>query len=116
MQTFTGYCWLLQNEVDIAQYRYVTMTRWIHRDLEDAGCEIPLNYPELEGNPKRCAQFKYLSYLCKVTGSIVDESFDDETKRVVIEDIEPFIGHCKWLNEKQKTRDLYLRSIAGGLC
>lgn len=115
MQTFTGYCWLLQNEVDIAQHVYVTMTRWIQRDPEDAGVEIPLNYPELEDSPKRCAQFKYLSYLCKVAGPIVDESFDDTTKRVVIEDIEPFIGRSKWLNEKQKTRDLCLESIAGGL-
>lgn len=80
------------------------------------GVEIPLNYPELEGNPKRCVQFKYLSYMCKVTGPIVDESFDDTTKLVIIEDIEPFIGRPKWLIEKQKTRDLYLGSIAGEPC
>lgn len=116
MQTFTGYCWMLQNEVDIAQHCHVTITRWIQRDLEDAGVEISLNYPELEDDPKRCAQFKYLSYLCKVTGSIVDESLDDTTKRVIIEDIEPFIGRSKWLNEPQKTRDLCLEVIAGGLC
>lgn len=115
MQTFTGYCWMLQNEVDIAQHCYVTITRWVQRDLEDAGVEIPLNYPELEDNPKRCVQFKYLSRMCKVTGPIVDESFDCTTKRVIIEDIEPFIGGSKWLNERQKARDLYLDLIAEGL-
>lgn len=115
MKTSTGYCWMLQNEVDIAQHAYVTMSRWIQQDAEDAGVEIPLNYPELEGDLKRCAQFKYLSNLCKITGADVDESFDDTTKRVIIHDVEPLIGRSKWLNERQKARDLYLDLIAEGL-
>lgn len=115
MKTSTGYCWMLQNEVAIAQRAYVTMSRWIQQDAEDAGVEIPLNYPELEGNLKRCVQFKYLSNLCKITGADVDESFDDTTKRVIIHDVEPLIGQSKWLNERQKARDLYLDLIAEGL-
>ena len=115
MKTSTGYCWMLQNEVDIAQYAYVTMSRWIQQDAEDAGVEIPLNYPELEGDLKRCEQFKYLSNLCKITGTDVDESFDDTTKHVIIHDVEPLIGRSKWLNERQKARDLYLDLIAEGL-
>lgn len=107
MKTSTGYCWLLQNEVDIAQHAYVTMSRWIQQDVEDAGVEIPLNYPELEGNLKRCVQFKYLSKLCKITGAVVD----DTTKRVIIHDVEPLIGRSKWLN----ARDLLLVQIAEGL-
>lgn len=115
METLTGYCWMLQNEVTTAQYVYVTMTCWVQSVLEDAGVEIPLNYPELENNPKRCAQFKYLSSLCKITGSVIEASFDDTTTRVCIEDIEPFIGRSSWLNEMQKRRDLLLDIIAGGL-
>ena len=115
MGTFTGYCWLLQNEVDIAQHVYITMRRWAQQDLEDAGVEIPLNYPELEGDLKRCAQFKYLSNLCKITGPVVEESFDGTTKHVDIKDIEPLIGRSKWLNERQKARDLCLDLIAKGL-
>lgn len=106
---------MLQNEVDIAQHAYVTLSRWIQQDIEDAGVEIPLNYPELEGNLKRCAQSKYLSILCKITGAYVDESFDVTTKRVIIHDVEPFIGRSKWLNERQKTRDFCLDLIAEGL-
>lgn len=112
MKTSTGYCWMLQSEMDIAQHAYVTMSRWIQQDV---GVEIPLNYPELEGNLKRCAQFKYLSKLCKITGTEVEESFDDTTKRVIIHDVEPLIGRSEWLNERQKARDLYLDPIAGGL-
>lgn len=112
MKTFTGYCWMLQNEVDIAQHCYVTMSRWIQQDVEDAGVEIPLNYPELEGDLKRCAQFKYLSNLCKITGPVVEESFDDTTKRVIIHDVEPLIGRSKWLNERQKTRDLIAERLS----
>lgn len=115
MKTSTGYCWMLQNEVYIAQHAYVTMSRWIQQDAEDAGVEIPLNYPELEGDLKRCVQFKYLSKLCKITGADVDESFDDTTKHVIIHDVEPFIGQSKWLNEQQKVRDLCLDLIAKGL-
>lgn len=115
MKTSTGYCWLLQNEVDIAQHAYVTMTRWVQSVREDAGIEIPLNYPELENNPRQCTQFKYLSSLCKITGPVIEESFDDTTTRVCIEDIEPFIGRSLWLNEMQKKRDLLLDLIAGGL-
>ncbi len=97
MKLFTGYCWMLQNEVDTA---YVTMRRWVQQSPEDAGVEIILNYSELGGNPKRCEQFKYLSYLCKITGPVVEESFDDTTKRVVIKDIEPFIGQSEWLRRR----------------
>lgn len=112
MKTSTGYCWMLQNEVDIAQHVYVTMSRWIQQDAEDAGVGIPLNYTELEGDLKWCAQFKYLSNLCKITGPVVEESFDDTTKRVIIHDVEPLIGRSKWLNGRQKARDLYLDPIA----
>lgn len=115
METLTGYCWMLRNEVDTAQHVYVTMTCWVQSVLEDAGVEILLNYPELENNPKQCAQFKYPSSLCKITGSVIEESFDDTTTRVCIEDIEPFIGRSLWLNKMQKRRDLYLDIIAGGL-
>lgn len=115
MKTSTGYCWMLQNEVAIAQHAYVTMSCWIQQDAEDAGVEIPLNYPELEGDLKRCAQFKYLSNLRKITGADVDESFDDTTKHVIIHDVEPLIARSKWLNERQKARDLYLDLIAEGL-
>ena len=115
MKTSTGYCWLLQNEVDIAQYASVTMSRWIQQDVEDAGVEIPLNYPELEGDLKRSAQFKYLSNLCKITAPVVEESFDDTTKRVIIHDIEPLIGRSKWLNERQKVRDFCLDLLTEGL-
>ena len=115
MEIFTGYCWMLQSEADIAQYAYVTMSRWIQQDVEDAGVEIPLNYPELEGNLKQCVQFKYLSVLCKITGAVIEESFDDTTKRVVIHDMEPLIGRSKWMDERQKVRDLGLDLIAEGL-
>lgn len=115
MKTFTGYCWLLRNEVDIAQRAYVTMPRWGQLVLEDAGVEIVLNYPELENNPRRCAQFKYLSTLCKITGPVIEKSFDNTTRRVYVEDIEPFIGRSLWLNEMQKTRDLLLDLLAEGL-
>lgn len=111
MKTSTGYCWMLQNEVDIAQHAYGTMSRWIQQDAEDAA----LNHPELEGDLKRCAPFKYLSNLCEITGADVDESFDDTTKHVIIHDVEPLIGRSKWLNERQKARDLYLDLIAEGL-
>lgn len=114
MKLFTGYCWMLQNEVDIAQHVHVTVRRWVQQDLEDAGVEILLNYPELGGNPKRCEQFKYLSYLCKITGPVVEESFDDSTKCVVIEDIEPFIGQSAWLRKRQRTRDFCLAMIVEG--
>lgn len=114
MKLFTGYCWMLQNEVDIALHVHVTMRCWVMQDLEDAGAEIPLNYPELEDNPKRCEQFKYLSYLCKITGPVVEESFEDTTKRVIIKDIEPFIGQSKWLRRRQKTRDTCLDVIGAG--
>lgn len=77
MKTSTGYCWMLQNEVAIAQHAYVTMSCWIQRD--------------------------------------VDESFDDTTKHVIIHDVESLIGRSKWLNERQKTRDLCLDLIAKGL-
>lgn len=106
---------MLQNEADIAQHAYVTMSRWIQQDAEDAGVEIPLNYPELEGDLKQCVQFKYLSILCKITGADVNESFDDTTKRVIIHGVEPLIGRSKWLSERQKARDLYLDLIAEGL-
>lgn len=115
METLTGYCWLLQNEVDIAQHVHITMRCWAQQDPEDAGVEIPLNYPELEGDLKRCAQFKYLSTLCKITGPVVEESFDGTTKRVDIEDIEPLIGRSKWLRRRQRTRDSCLDLIAEGL-
>lgn len=114
MKLFTGYCWLLQNEASTAQLDHVTIRRWVQQDLEDAGAEIILNYPELEGNPKRCVQFKYLSYLCKITGPVVEESFDDTTKCVVIEDIEPFIGHSEWLGKMERTRDSCLDMIGAG--
>lgn len=115
MKTSTGYRWMLQNEVDIAQHAHVTMSRWIQQDAEDAGVEIQLNYPELEGDLKLCAPFKYLSNLCKITGPVVEESFDDTTKRVIIHNVEPLIGRSKWLNERQKARDLCLDLIAEGL-
>lgn len=115
MKTSTGYCWMLQNEAVIAQHVYVTMSRWIQQDVEDAGVEIPLNYPELEGDLNRCVQFKYLSNLCKITGAVVDESFDNTTKRVIIHDVERLIGRSKWLSERQKTRDFCLDQIAEGL-
>lgn len=114
MKLSTGYCWMLQNKVDIAQRVHVTMRRWVQRDLEDAGVEIPLNYPELEGNPKWCEQFKYLSYLCKITSPVVDESIEDSTKRVVIEDIEPYIGQSERLRKRQRTRDFCLDVIVEG--
>ena len=111
MKLFTGYCWMLQIEVGFAPHGLVTMRRWVQQDLEAAGVEIPLNYPELEDNPKQCAQFKYLSYLCKITGPVVEESVDDSTKCVVIEDIEPFIGQFEWLRKSQRTRDFCLDAI-----
>ena len=114
METFTGYCWLLQNEVDIAQRVYITMRRWAQQDPEDAGVEIQLNYPELGGDPKQCEMFKYLSYLCKITGPVVEESFDGTTERIDIEDIEPFIGQSKWLRRRQRTRDFCLDEISTG--
>lgn len=114
METFTGYCWLLQNEVGISQHVYITMRRWAQQNLEDAGAELLLNYPELDGNPKHCAMFKYLSCLCKITGPVVEESFDDTTKRVDVEDLEPFIGQSDWLRRRQRTRDSCLDVISAG--
>lgn len=114
MKLFTGYGWLLQNEVDTAQHVHVTMRRWVQQDLEDAGAEIILNYRELGGNPKRCEQFKYLSYLCKITGPVVEESFDDTTKCVIIEDIKPFIEQSEWLRRRQRMRDSCLNVIGAG--
>ena len=108
MKLSTGYCWMLQNEVDIAQHAYVTTSRWIQ---QDAKVEILLNSPELRGDLNRCAQFKYLSYPCKITGPVVEESFDDPTKRV---DIEPFIGQSGWLRRRQRTRDFCLDVIGAG--
>lgn len=113
MSTFTGYAWLLPFVVETAQRADVKLKFWVQQEPEDAGVEMILNYPELEDDSKRCAQFRSLSRLYIVTGSVIAESFDDTTKCVIVDDIQPILNKDRIMARLVETRDHTLDTIEG---
>lgn len=110
MSTFTGYAWLLPFVVETAQRADVKLK---FRAQQEPGVEMILNYPELEDDSKRCAQFRSLSRLYTVTGSVIAESFDDTTKCVIVDDIQPILNKDRIMARLVETRDHTLDIIEG---
>ena len=115
MSTFTGYAWLLPLVVETAQQTGTKLKLWAQQEPEDVGVEMILNYPELEDSSKLRAEFRVLSRLYQVTGSVIDESFDETTKCVEIEDVNPILGTESVVKMLRAKRDRLLEQLGRGL-